>query len=678
MIFNKVFQKRQEEYLAVNLFPTSCNLALFSIGDSRCEVTNSIFYSFSEGESFTQVVGQFLEKVGAKTGLKVVFGLPSFWIEGEQVKPEFEKRLLATAENLKLTPVAFVSTTAAFGFYKFCQSSNLEKFYVLAIFDKKILAEKFENGEMIKFASYDFEDFESLPFAEVFEGGETQPVFIWATQDEFSKFATTLKKFFQEEKREEPEILVIDTQEFGKSLAYATAYDLGKLPKAADFEKPPPPHVTAETSQDFGFLKEKDVGQLEEIETSQIPQVKTQLKRPFLSLANLSLLLPLFFRKFGSSRTRLIASGALLILISLFAVFWFLPKATVELFVKSQDFSQDFTVLASPTVSAPDSQNLAIPAQVVETVKESNKKTVTSSKKKIGDAAAGQVTVFNKTATPKTFVTGTQIVGPQNLRFVFLEQVTVASRSASLEGITFGKSKVRVEAADIGEEGNLPAGTDFNFSDFDSSSYSAHSEEAFSGGQSKDINIVAEEDRQRLEQELLKELREQAKSELTQLALGKVLDDGAITEKAQKLEFDKAVGEEANILQLSARIVFTATVFSVSDVEAVIGAKLKETNFSESKNWQNSKIETQVLKVESDKTLRLQAKFEADLVPILNNQEIARQISGKSVDFAKNYLLAIPEVENVNIKLSPKLPGFLGRLPRAKSQIKIEVKAQKD
>ena len=126
MIFDKVFQKGKEEFLAVNLFPTSCNLALFSIDQDRIEVVNSVFYSFSAGENFTTVLRQFLEKIGAKSSSKVVFGLPSFWIAGEQVKPEFESRLLATAAELKLTPVAFVSSTSAVGFYKFQKQPNLK------------------------------------------------------------------------------------------------------------------------------------------------------------------------------------------------------------------------------------------------------------------------------------------------------------------------------------------------------------------------------------------------------------------------------------------------------------------------------------------------------------------------------------------------------------------------
>ncbi len=671
MIFNKLFHSQPEQFLAINIFGKSASLAIFSI-EPEISVKEPTFYEFRQNENLTQVIAQFLQKAGLKAGTKAVFGLPSFWIEGEKIKPEFEKSLLDTATELRLEPLAFVSQSAAFGFYKFGQDKKLTSFLVLQVFPQKILAEYFENGEISKSKLEDYSDFVTFDFGKIFED-DVGTIFVF-TEDNFDAIKNSLNQFFSQ-KTLHPQIFEIEKIEFPKSLAQATAFDLGKLPK----EQP----VAAERSEEFGFVKGQDIGETER--QSPLPAFETTAAAPkttkfpiLAALSNFAKFFPKNFPKFGGKKVTFLVFGILAI-IGIFALlFWLIPAAEVEVFVKSASFSKDFEIKAQPASSATDSQTLTIPAQVFSLEKEGNKKTVTTGKKKVGEKAQGVVTVFNKTAAVKTFPAGTQILGPQNLRFVLVGAVTVASRSATLEGITFGKNTVKVESVDIGEAYNLSQGSDFTFAEFDSSLYSAHSDSAFTGGSQKEVNVVATDDKKRLEDELIKELREAAKAELTQLAGGAQIQDSTILVKPQNLKFDKEVDAEANLLSLTAKISFTATVFLASDVEKVISEKLKGELPAGFTSWQNTKISTEILKIESDGTAEIKASFTADLIPEIDKVEIARSISGKPVDFAKNYLLSLPDVEAVNFKISPQLPGFLGNLPRSVNKIKIEIKAKSE
>lgn len=659
MIFNKLFQSQPEQFLAVTIFGKSASFANFLLAP-KVEVKDFTFYQFSESENLTQVTRQFLQKTGLKAGVKVVFGLPSLWIEGEKIKPEFEKPLLDASSELKIEPLAFVSASSAFGFYKFWQDKKFSNFYILQIFQQKILAEYFENGEIKKSKFEDFNNLTSFDFGKIFAEEKFTTAFIFSEEDN-ANLKNSLNQFFQQ-KDFQPEIFEIEKLEFAKSLAIATAFDLGKLPKE--------PQVYGK--DEFGFVKGLDVGEMVEPETPK-PQIEAELPA---TQAKKFPILPKNLTKIISKKLGFGVLGVLAIFGVLVGLFWLIPSAKVEVFVKSESFEKSFEIIAKPAASQVDSQTLVIPAQVLTLEKEGAKKTVTTGKKKVGEKAAGTVTVFNKTAAAKTFPVGTVIAAPTNLKFVLVNAVTVASRSATLEGIIFGKNTVKVESVDIGQAYNLPKGTDFTFAEFDSSLYSGHSDEAFTGGTEKEVNVVADSDKKRLEDELVKELKESAKQELVQLAEGRAIEDLSILTKPQSLKFDKDVGAEANLLSLNAKITFVATIYSAKDVESLISEKLKTELPPGFSNWQNSQIKAQVIKVESDGTAKIKANFTADLIPEIDKVEIARTISGKNIDFAKNYLLSLQDVEAAEIQLSPKLPVF-SNLPRAQNRIKIEIKAKK-
>ena len=364
------------------------------------------------------------------------------------------------------------------------------------------------------------------------------------------------------------------------------------------------------------------------------------------------------------------------ILAILFALYWFLPKAKVEIFVKSQSLSQEAEIIASPQLTSINEEKSQIPAQVLEASQKGSQKAVTSGKKLVGDKATGKVAVFNKTAAPRNFNTGTILTSTtSNLKFALDSSVTVASRSATLEGITYGKAQVNVTAAEIGTESNITTGQDFTVADFDLSLYSAYNDQAFSGGTSREVTVVAEEDLKKLEDSLTADLLAKAKADFSsKLPVNQKLLDQAIFKSIIAENFDKKVGDEAAVLTLNLEIKFKATAYNEEDLKKVLLGYIK-INVPEGFEVVESQIQTEaaVSKVAENGDLIFDAKIKANLVPKLDIAQIRKALVGKKPQAVKSYLAALPDVIGSQIRLTPSLPGPLSVMPRVANRIEIIV-----
>jgi hypothetical protein len=368
----------------------------------------------------------------------------------------------------------------------------------------------------------------------------------------------------------------------------------------------------------------------------------------------------------------------LIVIILLVASYFLFSKATVIVFVEPKILENDTQVTADPNIKQVDEEAKKIPGSFVETQVSGSEKMAASGQKQVGDPAKGTVVIYNKATSSKTISKGTVLTAQNGLKFTLDSDIKIASQSATQEGITFGKANGNVVAQSIGADGNLPSDTTFTVGGISANEVSAKAEGNFSGGTSKQVTVVTDSDQKKLLASLASNLRKQATDQL-QAKLSaekdstkKILQE-ALNEEIIKKSFNKNIGDQASEFSLNLTINYKGLAYSDNDLKTIVG-KLVQTNVPDNFQLDLADTETSadVSKVEKDK-LTFLARFKAKLVPKVDNQEIKKQIVGKTPLQVADILKTHENVLGSDIKLTPPLPAPLARLPFITQNIKVEV-----
>lgn len=444
---------------------------------------------------------------------------------------------------------------------------------------------------------------------------------------------------------------------------------------------------TEETA--FGFVKGEDITQQVEEKPAEDffappPKIKRKISFPKINLTPFfNFFSKISLRPFFSSvfpQKRLIGGLTLLFLILtggiLFLGWWYLLKAEVILWVTPQSLEKDLTVTLDSKAKVADSQKLILPAEKIEITLEGEKTKETTGTKLVGEPAKGEVTIYNRTIREKTFEAGTEIIGPNNLKFTLDEEVRIASESAGPDYTRIpGKAKVKVTAVNIGSEGNLAAGTEFSIANFSKSDYVAKNEEAFTGGTSRQVQVVSKNDQEKLLEELTSELKQKAGEELKKkLPEGKKLIEESITSKIIEKSFDKKIDEEAEEIKLTASFHFSALIFSQQEFQKIVEDQLLRVipeGFEYRAN--ETQLSFDLKNINASEQAIFLVHFKTFLFPKLDLEAIKNNLAGKYPEIGKAYLESFSGVEAVEIKIMPRLPKKLMTFPRRVKNIKIEL-----
>lgn len=642
---------------------------------------------------------------------KILFGVPDSWLQDDELKSKYSQVLKKMTKELDVYPLAYVSTTHAICHFLQRQEGIPTTAILVEIGDPlvvsvvkagKVLATKeVARGEHlsrdVEKALLTISDIEVLPAkimifgkSELGKLKEDMVSFNWMNQLPFLHI---------------PKIEILEENVALKALSFAGASEinphvhLDHQTVPVEEKKSPLRHPVhnkhaniaiplqkpAATSAPFvaGDISEKSIPHDDGSVEYAVQRYEKSVNHPApFKPANLEKLSPKSLipknfpdipRIFGGLGLTLVVP--VVVLIALVAGYLLLPKATVTVFVDPKILERETQVVADPAITVMDESAERIPGEFVETTVDGTAKAPATGKKQVGDPAKGAVVLYNKTSSPKNFPQGTLLVGPDNLNFTLDSSVTVASQSAVEGGISFGKSTANATASTIGPEGNLPAGKDLSIKGFDSSQYSAKVDTAFSGGVSKDVQVVTSEDQKKLLASLTSDLKKKARDEIQ----SKLTDDMKIleetfTEKVIKQSFSKNVGDQASELSLTLNLSLKGTAYKDSDLKIIVG-KLVQTNVPEGYDLDISRAETQasVSKVEKDGKIIFTAKFKAKMMPKLNLDQLKKDIAFKTPDQAESILKSQDSVIGGDIKTTPQLPGPLMRLPFLPQNINLEI-----
>lgn len=381
---------------------------------------------------------------------------------------------------------------------------------------------------------------------------------------------------------------------------------------------------------------------------------------------------------FAPPKLALAGLGAALIA----GAFWFyqaVPKAEIVLSVTPEQINQEYELILDPKALASDPAKMILPAKVIETTLSESKTRTTTGRKTVGEQAKGETTIYNRTDARKVFESGLVLIGPGGLEFSLDDEVAVASKTPDLaSGVDkWGEGKVGVTAADIGTEYNLAADSQLAFEDYSTSLFLVKNESAFTGGTSRQIQAVSEEDREALKTDLEQELMEKAKQQFfSDIIPGQKLVEESLQVKTAAVDYNRKVGEEAQEISLTLSVKASGLVFEEIVAEDMLRSSLKDQIGDGEFRWEESQLGFEVFEVKEDGTAEARVELTGKIYPSLIAREIAQDLVGKSFDFQKNYLNSLPKVTSFETKITPSFFVRLGRLPARWQNIKVEIKGE--
>lgn len=383
-----------------------------------------------------------------------------------------------------------------------------------------------------------------------------------------------------------------------------------------------------------------------------------------------------------------------LAVVGIFAALFTFPRASIRLQVRSETLVQSFELLASPSASIADKDQKILPAVLLEVREEGEQKAEATGKREEGEKARGEVTIYNWTDDDKTFkkdsiITLIRVEG-EKLRFLLDKEATVSAQTISISTTTEertatyspGKKIAAVAAEKVGEEYNIDGGEEFSVQGLSTDDFLAQNSADFTGGKKQEITVVTSEDQTKLRDKLKEELSIEAQSALESRTVGdQKLHPEAVVIDVLIQNFDKDVDEEAEELKLTLSLKGRAVVYSEAQLRELVAALL-EQSVPDGFDLSDKDLITEVGAAKSveteDKQLALQllVKIKAFVTSQLDEEQVKKDLAGRSISSAQQYLEKLPNISSVKITTFPPLPGPLYRMPRLPSRIDIKLERE--
>ncbi|KKP69281.1 hypothetical protein A2X44_02735 [candidate division CPR3 bacterium GWF2_35_18] len=372
-------------------------------------------------------------------------------------------------------------------------------------------------------------------------------------------------------------------------------------------------------------------------------------------------------------------------------VYFVLPKATVEIILAGKDISAEAKITVDAGAIDVNKETKVIPGSVIS-VEETGQKTISATgRKEIGEKGSGTVTVQNFELEDTLFASGTSFtvytgeVGA-GLIFTATTAFTVPEGTETIEDndgspqkiITPGTVNVSVVAADIGSKYNLAADTNFTVGQEAYTSFRGINNDAFAGGSSQEVSIVADADHANLFTQLTNELYTKAATDLQSKLVGdQKLIQKSISNKVISQVYDQGVSAETDKVTLTLKTESRVTFYSESQLKQVVKdavqAKAPEGYFVTDKDLI---VSSEFLKAEDNGNLTFNAKARTTIYPTIDEAQLRQSLRGITPAEAEAYLKGMDKVLGYNISVWPPLPDFIRRMPFIDTRLEIKTTIQ--
>jgi len=369
-------------------------------------------------------------------------------------------------------------------------------------------------------------------------------------------------------------------------------------------------------------------------------------------------------KEIGFSRKPFIVIAIISIVLILAASYLFLPYATAKVILKTDDYKFEDNITIGKDVAEISAKEMLIPGKIVEIEKEQSKSFDATGKKDVGEKATGKLTVYNDyDDKPQLLPVGTKLSSGG--------KVFLSTKEVSVPGFTFtilpgpklvtnpGTVEVTVEAEKSGDQYNL-APSNFTITALPADKQSkiyGRSTTAFTGGVTKEVKVVTEEDLANAEKQLKEEILTNSKKELLQVAENQhaAVIESSITEDIVLSSASKEVNSENDKFDYTLKLHLSTLGFSQQDLfSAVRQAVELELENKMLINPEKSEV-TYQLKESNAGNMVLAIVLNGKVATKLDEEALKNKIKNKNLLQAKSSLIGDAVISDVAISIWPNI-----------------------
>lgn len=344
----------------------------------------------------------------------------------------------------------------------------------------------------------------------------------------------------------------------------------------------------------------------------------------------------------------------------------YFSKVLVDVVIKTQPVSFNSTLTIDANASETNAEAGILKATLRTKEVSGTADAIATGTKVIGDKAKGMVTIYNRTVVgDKTFPAGTILKLDDKVQFSLDANVTVPV--GTIDNQYVGKATVAVTAVNIGAESNIANAIELTVGGFDKASFVATTNGAFTGGSSRNVQVVSDADQKKLADTLLAQLKQQALGSFTtevgadeHVALSQNV---SVTKK----QFSDDIGKEVKSFTLSMSVSANAIVYTNADIASYASLKLA-SQIPPGATLQSDKtvVEIKDQKNVSDSKIIVNATISSEIVPAFEVGQITKVLAGKTIMDAKAFLDASQSVASYKIIFTPSFADkILTSMPQA-------------
>lgn len=619
---------------------------------------------------------------------KVIFGIGTKYIENDAITSEYLAILKTIAKDLDLKPNGFIEYPQAISYYLESKEGSSPTLLLLTITESHIMISLLRVGRIEKNVTVPrspsfsedishmvstFKD-EILP-SRILLYDQAGKMNIEELREELLRFPWHKHSSFLHT----PKIETLPKNIGILALVEATGGSILKTmheeeTSATTAQKPA---EVQKTEENFGFVTSSEkTDKAETKKTVSSTPIQTLLSRFTTLFSNVSFP-PLFLPSVYSHRKIFyilpILVSIFLITVAGFGVLWNYPTSDIHLIVYPLSVSQDVEIQFSVDLTQATNPKNSIKATAVSTSVTGEQTSPTTGKSNIGEKASGEVTIYNKTLSAKTFSKGTLLTS-DSLKFTLDQDISIASASDTGEGLTFGKITSKTTASEIGPGGNISPGQSFSFKDFPDSSFYAKNAEKFSGGTSREISSVSKEDQDRLLSSLSDELVKKAKQQiLQQLASDERILDESVQSTLKSKKYSKEIGAETTDLTLNLTLGITALSYKNSDITTLSPNIPPEVSSEFVSDPARTILRIKSVKAQKDGDYKAVAAVLSYYIPSIDVSAVKTKLAGKSYKDVSTYLSTVKNIGGFEIIEYQTLPFWENRIPLRPDNVSISI-----
>jgi hypothetical protein len=365
-------------------------------------------------------------------------------------------------------------------------------------------------------------------------------------------------------------------------------------------------------------------------------------------------------------RLTIVLSLAVLMLLGIAGLFFFLHKADVTLVLKPASIKQELEV----PISAFSVQKKEVPIETSSSI-------ATTGTATVGEKSRGEVTVYSGDTKTVTLGPSQAMKTASGLEFQLDKEIKLSSSTAQVtsEGnilTVTSKQTVGATARNIGEEFNIAKDAKLTFNGIPQTSVFGVVTKAFSGGSKRQIQTPSQDDVKKLQ----KANGEQIKKELAkQEGSSDEIMIPQLQSSSDKVEtFSAQPGKEASTLTLKAQQKVQIAFLDRKDVLVKILADINEKLPDESTaDLRSLQITVKELK---EKDSIIVFEVQAKPVPAIDIADVKREVRGKSSSAINDILNRRYDVDSVDIHFANNLYFLNSILPFFIKNISVSIDIQ--